>query len=155
MADSSKDKQPAWKPGNQLGIPKYQAGGNRSIGRLKHLNFDPIGELVSNYRAVQKEIERQEMIRDNQIVELTTTGKTKAYRPEVHHALYDKLINIGEKLLRYGYGRVPETTVVEQKQAMPLIVNLTKKGQVYVANDTQPDQATDVWPEEGDDDEYP
>lgn len=139
MAESD-NQQPAWKPGNQLGVPKFHAGGRKSVARLTQLRYDPIGELVTNYRRLEAELERQEKIRDGIIVELTATGKPKSYRPEVHHAIYDKLIAIGDKLLRYGYGRVPETTIVEEKKPMPLIVNLTKKGEVYVANDTQPDQ---------------
>lgn len=128
-------RQPPLRGGRQPGIPQYQAGGPRSVRRLANLNYDPIGELVSNYRAIQAEITRQENIRDGKIVEFTANGRPKNYRPEVHHALYDKLINIGEKLLRYGYGRVPETIQVEDKRSQPLIVNLTKKGDVYVAND--------------------
>lgn len=136
MADSN--KQPAWKPGNQMGIPKFHAGGHKSVARLAQLRYDPIGELVEQYRYVQSEVTRQEKIRDGIIVELTATGKQKNYRAEVHHALLDKLIAIGDRLLRYGYGRVPETIQVEDKRAQPLIVNLTKKGDVYIAND-QPD----------------
>ena len=134
MAEND-NKQPAWKPGNQLGVPKFHAGGHKSVTRLRQLQYDPIGELVENYRKLQYEIERQEKIRDGIIVELTATGKPKNYRAEVHHALYDKLIAIGDKLLRYGYGRVPETVLVEEKKPLPLIVNLTKKGDTYVVND--------------------
>ena len=138
MADSD-NTQPAWKPGNQLGIPKFHAGGNKSVNRLRQLQYDPIGELVAKYRMLEAEIARQEKIRDGVIVELTATGKPKSYRAEVHHALFDKMIAIGDKLLRYGYGRVPETTIVEERKPQPLIVNLTKKGDVYIANDVQPD----------------
>jgi len=138
MADSD-NTQPAWKPGNQLGIPKFHAGGNKSVNRLRQLQYDPIGELVAKYRMLEAEIARQEKIRDGVIVELTATGKPKSYRAEVHHALFDKLIAIGDKLLRYGYGRVPETVVVEEKKPLPLIVNLTKRGETYVVNeDTNP-----------------
>lgn len=124
---------------NQVGKPKYFAGGPRSVARLKHLKFDPIGELVAKYRDLEKEVERQKLIRDNVIVELTSAGKPRAYRPEVHHALYDKQISIGEKLLRYAYGRVPDEGAEMPKQPMPLIVNLTKKGETYIANDTEED----------------
>lgn len=148
MADDI--KQPPLRGGRPPGIPQYQAGGQKSVARLKQLQYDPIGELVGTYNKLKAELERQEKIRDGVIVELTSTGKPKAYRAEVHHALYDKLIAISEKLLRYGYGRVPETTIVEEKRPMPLIVNLTKKGEVYVANE-QPDQLEF---DEGMEDEY-
>ena len=133
MADEI--KQPPLRGGRVAGVGQFHAGAKRSVARLKQLNYDPIGELVANYRKLQAEIERQEKIRDGVIVELTSTGKVKAYRAEIHHALYDKLIAIGEKLLRYGYGRVPETTIVEDRKPMPLIVNLTKKGDVYTVNE--------------------
>ena len=137
MADDI--KQPPLRGGRPPGIPQFQAGGQKSVARLRQLQYDPIGELVETYNKLKLELERQEKIRDGIIVELGSTGKPKAYRAEVHHALYDKMITIGDKLLRYGYGRVPETTIVEEKKPMPLIVNLTKKGDVYVANE-QPDQ---------------
>lgn len=139
MADEI--KQPPLRGGRTAGVGQFHSGAKRSVARLKQLNYDPIGELVANYRKLQAEVERQEKIRDGAIVELTSTGRTKAYRAEVHHALYDKLITIGDKLLRYGYGRVPETTIVEDRKPMPLVVNLTKKGEVYTVNeDAMPDR---------------
>lgn len=136
------NKQPDWKrgnPGGQLGVPKYHSGGNKSINRLKQLQYDPIGELVATHNKLKAELERQEQIRDGVIVELTATGKPKAYRAEVHHALYDKVIAISEKLLRYNYGRVPELNVVESRVPQPMVVNLTKKGDTYVINNEMPD----------------
>jgi len=109
------------------------SGAHRSAIRLRTLKFDPISTLVSQYRALEKEIERQEQIRLGMIVELNAQGKPRAYRPEVHHALYDKLTTISDKLLRYAYSRVPEE-VFEDKPTAPLVVNLTKKGETYVVN---------------------
>lgn len=145
--------QPPLKAGRQGGPTPtlFQAGAKRSQLRLKHLGFDPIGELVKQYRQLELELEYQEGLRSGAIVELSaSTGKAKAYRPEVHHAIYDKLIKVGEALLRYGYGRVPETTVVEEKRPMPLVVNLTKKGETYVINDNSGDMPD----EEMDDDSF-
>ena len=136
--------QPALRPGMSVGTNRsgtnYMAGAKRSQLRLKHLGFDPIGELVSQYKVIQEEIEYQKKLRSGEIVELNpSTGKSRAYRAEIHHGLLDKLTKIGEALLRYGYGRVPETSIVEEKKALPLVVNLTKKGDQYVINDTQPE----------------
>jgi hypothetical protein len=128
--------QPAWKPGSQLGVAKFRAGAPKSVKRLEQLRFDPINELVETYRKIQKEVEYQEKLRDGVVVELQLNGKPKAYRPDVHHALFDKLAKIGESLLRYNYGRVPETVNLETKNTAPLVVNLTRKGDVYVANDS-------------------
>jgi hypothetical protein len=124
------------------------SGAHRSAIRLRTLNFDPITTLVSQYKALEKEIERQEKIRDGVVVELNANGKPKAYRAEVHHALYDKLTNISDKLLRYAYSRVPED-VVEEKVTSPLIVNLTKKGETYVVNDV-PETVEDDYERESD-----
>ena len=117
------------KPKN--GVVRYNFGAKRSIAKLKKLGYDPITILVATHNYICLEIERQEKIRDGQVVELTTTGKVKAYRPEVHHALLDRLIKIGENLMRFKYGRVPE--VLEQLKDPPksLIINLTKKGEKY------------------------
>lgn len=145
--------QPSYSRGRPKGIVQYHGGGPKSVRRMAAVGFDPIGELVKNYRKLEAEVERQEKIRDNLIVELSTTGKPKAYRAEVHHALYDRLISVGEKLLRYKYGRVPETAIVEEKKAMPLVVNLTRKGDQYVINDnsSESEEAMEAEQEELDD----
>lgn len=123
----------------QTGIPKFVAGSARSVGRLKILNFDPIGELVHKYRDLEKELERQKQIRNGEVVELTAAGKPKSHNPEIMLAIYDKQVNIAEKLLRYRYGRVPEVDDGRVAPPAALIVNLTKKGETYVVNEEQPD----------------
>jgi hypothetical protein len=133
------NRQPNLKAGPAAGVPKYFRGGPKSVARLRNLNYDPIQELVEKYRKLEKEIEYQEKLRSNEIVELTATGKARAYRADQHYALYDKLINIGDKLLRYKYGRVPETDDEGNKSPSPLVINLTKKGDAYVVNEEQPD----------------
>jgi hypothetical protein len=86
----------------------------RGQQQLESLGYDPIEQLVNVHKYLIKELQRQEDIRDGKLVELTSTGKVKAYRPEVHHALFNQMITIGEKLLRYGYSRVPEVSQVQQ-----------------------------------------
>lgn len=109
----------------------FQSGSKRSICRLDDLRFDPIRELVEKYRRLEGELDYQEDVRANKIVPLTSTGKVRAYNAETHMVVYDKLLNTAEKLLRYYYGRVPETTIVEEKKASPLVVNLTRDGETY------------------------
>jgi hypothetical protein len=58
-------------------------------------------------------------------------------------SIYDKQIAIAEKLLRYNYGRVPEISEEQQRAPMPLIVNLTKKGDTYIVNNEVPDDTPD------------
>jgi hypothetical protein len=91
-------------------IPTAQ---ERSQQQLAQLGYDPIKALVSTHNYLMQEIERQEKIRNGEIVEISSTGRVKAYRAEVHHALLTQLVAIGEKLLRYGYARVPETQHVQ------------------------------------------
>lgn len=129
-------------PKNQ---PKWQPGYPRSVRRLARLGFDPIGELVDKYRKLEGELEYQEKLRSGAIVELRSDGKPRAYRAETHMAIYDKLIAVSEKLLRYNYGRVPELNLVEERKPTPLIVNLTKKGEVYTVNDESQQITGDIY----------
>jgi hypothetical protein len=117
----------------------YRRGAARSVARLRSLEFDPIGELVAQYRKLQDELKRQEDIRANRIVELRADGKPKSYRVDIHMGLYDKLREIGKELLRYGYGRVPELNVVTDRVPQPLVVNLARKGEQFVINN-EPDE---------------
>lgn len=123
-------QQPSGR-GGSAARTNFKSGSKRSISRLDDLQFDPIRELVEKYRKLEGELEYQEKVRSNEIVPLTATGKIRWYNPETHMGIYDKLLNTGDKLLRYYYGRVPETIQIEEKQAMPLVVNLTKEGDVY------------------------
>lgn len=144
MSDEKQPMLPA--RGRPPGIPQYAAGSKRSIQRLANLNFDPIGALVEQYRKLEKELEYQEKLRTGEIVELNGLGKPRAYRAEVHHALFDKMEKIGSSLLRYGYGRVPETDETGRSSGGGgLVVNLTRRGEQYVVkpldelNDDLPD----------------
>ena len=112
----------------------FISGSKRSEKRLKELGFDPIQRLVMLYEHLTLEVAYQEALRDGRITELTPAGNPKAYKPYVHHNLFDKLANIGEKLLRYGYGRVPETLNLSNTTPKPLIINTTKKDEKYVIN---------------------
>jgi hypothetical protein len=127
-------EQPQIKGGG-AGQPSWVAGKKKSIDRLRNLMYDPIGELVCTHRRLEIELMRQEMLRENLIEDVTPTGKPRYYSYQHHYALYDRLIKISESLLRYGYGRVPENNVIEEKKPAPLIVNLNRKGTVYVANE--------------------
>jgi hypothetical protein len=133
MADEI--EQPPIRGGRTPGIPQFQSGGHKSVVRLRQLQYDPIGELVEKYRKLEAELEYQEKLRSGEIVELNAQGKPRSYRAEIHHAIYDRLIAVSDKLMRYKYGRVPETVLIEEKKPLPLIVNLTKKGETYVVND--------------------
>jgi hypothetical protein len=133
-------KQLTVQPKNRPMSVQFRRGGRRSIKKLRDLSWDPITELVNNYRRVEAEILRQEAIRDGKVVEMTANGKIRSYYAPTHHALYDKLIKIGEALLRYGYGRVPEIEKESEKPAQPFVVNLTQQGDTFVINDIEEDE---------------
>jgi hypothetical protein len=116
---------------------RYGPGSARSIAKLKKLNFDPITELVELYGEIQGEIEYQKKLRSQEVVELTATGKPRAYFAPNHYGLFDKAIKIGESLLRYKYGRVPENQIEAEKVKQSLTINLSKKGDTYVLNDQE------------------
>jgi hypothetical protein len=129
------------KPGYTL----TQRGSDRAVARLKALQYDPIKELVDLHTELEIEVERQKKIRAGEIVELTSTGKPRAYRAEVHHALYDKLIAIGKELIKYGYS--PQSSGngdgVAAPPKAPLVIQLTEEGETYVVNDPSIDAVED------------
>lgn len=128
-------KQPV---GRLKGIPQYKSGGPKSVNKLKVLNFDPIEELVSKYKKLEAELEYHEKVREGSIVPLTPTGKVRSYDSETHMNVYDKLLKVSESLLRYRYGRVPETVNFEDKTVPPLIINLDKSGsRQLLVNDSE------------------
>lgn len=114
---------------------KYNSGSSTSVSKLQQLHFDPIERLVATYIKLEDEIDRQERLRSGALKELMGNGKQRSYRQEDHFALYDKLINISEKLLRYRYGRVPEGDNQDKiRKAGALVVHLTKKDGVHQIN---------------------
>jgi len=115
------------------------AGSARSKERLAQLSFDPIQELVVLYREVEALIQLEYKYRDREIIRFTTKGLEMAWYPDNLDKLLDKKMNISDKLLRYGYGRVPETTVVEDKRMPAFVVHTTKKGAVYHTGDREED----------------
>lgn len=129
----------------------YHGGTQRSQRKLSDLNFDPIEQMVEKYRKLEAELAYQEAVREGTIVPLNSNGKPRTYNPEVHMAIYDKLVTVTDKLLRYKYGRVPETSVVETKEKPPLVINLTKEGEKYVINE---DTSVYLEDQSGEFDEY-
>lgn len=140
-------KQPAYKTNKAAMVrhtPIYNRGSPNAVARLKCLGFDPIKKLVDSYEEIQGEIERQKKIRAGEIVELTATGKPRAYRAEIHHALIAQRDKIANDLLRYGYKRVPENDTPERKSTPTLTVELTAKGETYVVNPPIQEQPSGV-----------
>lgn len=105
--------------------------------KLAQLGFDPIEEAVKLYKHVRKEILYMEGLRvvpDGMTIDPPKGCKTRQrYSSMAHGALLtleQKLIN---DLMRYGYARVSESVTVETKDATPLCITMTQKGEVYEA----------------------
>jgi len=121
--------QPRPKGGRVTGQPVYYGGGKRSQGVLKNLGFDPIRTLVERFKELENEVAFWKGIRDGSVVQvINKEGKERYYDSDAHMQAEKMLIDIGDKLLRYGYGRVPETVNVNDNRPPALIVNLTSEG---------------------------
>lgn len=131
VAEKRKIEQPRGNGNDVIPIKRFHAGSERSKERLRVLGYDPIGELVATYHEILKLIELEYKYRDKEIVRLNAAGKEVNWYPDMLEKLLDKKINIADKLLRYGYGRVPETQMIEEKQMPAFIVHTTKQGAVY------------------------
>ena len=102
----------------------FRAGSVRSQVRLEELGFDPIGELVMLYKQLQNEDKIMCAIRDGVYVQLNDKANKIRYSYVAHMTLLGQLEKVASQLLRYGYGRVPETITVEDKTTESLIINM-------------------------------
>lgn len=102
----------------------YRTGSVKSQVRLEELGFDPIGELVMLYRQLQNEDKIMCSLRDGTYVPINDDGRRIRYSYVAHMTLLGQLEKVASQLLRYGYGRVPETITVEEKTSEALIINL-------------------------------
>ncbi len=87
---------------------------------------------VELYRNLEAEIAYQEALRDGTIVLLNAKGQPRQWYPDHLYALYDKLDRIANDLLRYGYGRTPETNILATDDRAPLVINLSRGGKKVV-----------------------
>jgi hypothetical protein len=122
-------QQPPIKRGPSLGRPRYDFGGKRSVAVLRELGFDPIRKLVERYKELENEIAFWKGIRDRSVIQIIDDkGKERYYDSDAHMQAEKMLLDVGDKLLRYGYGRVPETVNVNDTRPPALVVNLTTTG---------------------------
>lgn len=127
--------QPPIRPGavgkGSRSRPLYQAGSKRSRAVLRDLGFDPITALVEQYRELEEELRYHEALRAGTIVQLSEKGNPLRYRWEPHMKCYELLQAIGDKLLRYGYGRVPEGDDLSNRRPAPMIIEMSSTGEVW------------------------
>jgi len=157
LLDNKNDEeavQPPVKRGPPPGVPRR--GSRDAARRLAQLNFDPIQEAVKLFDKISNEIEKMEMIRDGKVEGIMMEdGKMRMRFSSMAYAnlliLQQKTIN---DLIRYGYARVSETQILQQNTATPLLITMTKKGEVYNdLVDAQIQQETQVTYNEDDEDE--
>jgi hypothetical protein len=112
------------KPGRKR---KYS---HESIMKLEKLGFDPIEEMVKLFHDIQAQITFQE--NEQEVARaLTAKGDYKTrtrYSAMAHSALMESRRNIIVDLMRYRYGRVPETVNLTQKDLPPMVIQLAVHG---------------------------
>lgn len=119
-------EQPPANMQEQQKVKRYVGGSARSVERLEILKFDPIENLVNDYHEIQELIALEYKYRDAVIVRMhPSTGKAMAWYPDMLDKLLDKRMRISSELMRYGYGRVPETNTLEVKEVPKFGVVLT------------------------------
>jgi hypothetical protein len=106
---------------------RFHAGSERSQKRLGELNYDPIGELVEQYHEICRLIASEMAWKEGRETRLNAKGQERVFHHDFLDKLLDKKERIANNLIRYGYGRVPEIGVVEEKQVVPFVVNLSSK----------------------------
>jgi hypothetical protein len=124
-------KQPPVRDSAVTAPKRYNGGSERSRLRLRELNFDPIGELVGKYHEIQELIKTELRYQSGELVALRADGKEKKWTPHLLMELYKMQSEIADKLLRYGYGRVPEVNIQEDRKLPPMLIQTTAKGEIY------------------------
>jgi hypothetical protein len=134
--------------------PRFFDGGKRSIAVLKANGFCPITELITQYGKLQLELKYWEDVRDGKIIRLGPNGKEvrSSYNSDAHMAVYNLLITVGDKLLRYGYGRVPENLPDAPTRPQALVINLTTDdgNKTYSINNGEEFTDAEIVPDEDD-----
>lgn len=118
-----------------LGVTKIHRGSPRAQAVLSRLEFDPITAMVNKYRELEEELAYQKKLRSGAVLELTSQGKPRAYRAEIHLSIFDKQLVVAKELLRYKYGRVSEGEQNDKPPLAPMVVQLTSEGDTHVIND--------------------
>jgi len=108
-------------------VEKFPSGGLKSVRRLNELRYDPIKEQVNLYHKLVALEKFHEELRVGRPVHLDQNGNPRRYSAQAHAEVRDQMIKVNESLLRYGYGRVPETVQVEGTPPA-LVINLSQAG---------------------------
>jgi hypothetical protein len=128
--------QPPMPIGGSQGDKKLVANTQRSRARLEQLKFDPIEKLVRLYDILEAENVYWIQLRQaSSVQELDANGKKKKthrYSGVAHAAVLSQMGKVAADLMRYAYGRVPETINVNTEKPKPMIINLSDDRSVMV-----------------------
>lgn len=113
VSDASEDQ-----PVAKFQLPKSLViESHKSAKKLESLEFDPISKLVELHDRIGSQIFN--MMYD-------AGGAPKKFSQVAMASLLTIQSKIASDLLRYGYSRVSETTVIEQTVARPMQIVLTR-----------------------------
>lgn len=106
--------------------PYYGRGVPASAKKLHELKFDPLEAMVKLYDKLLEEEKIYCTIRDGKRHMVTQDGKVRSvkYSAVSHASILSQLEKVAADLLRYKYGRVPETVDVAHHDVGGLIINL-------------------------------
>ena len=102
--------------------------GHRSVRKLRELEFDPLEAQVKLYKDLLVEEAYVRSLRSGDSMgrfRYDSEGKRIRYSAQYHASIMMLIQKTAGDLTRYSYGRVPETTMVENKQVAPLVIEMT------------------------------
>lgn len=106
-----------------FGLIKRPSLKSESRSKLKYLGFDPIEQLVNIHQKLEKEEQYYSDLRRN--VANGTAPKGLRYSYIAHVSVLNQLQDVSNKLLRYRYARVPETTTIDSSYVPAFSINLS------------------------------
>lgn len=117
-----------------------------SVKKLAALGFDPIEKLVECHKSIASEIQRQQKLQKEKDEKELITGKMckNGYSAMAHTALLvaeQKLLN---DLVPYRYSKVPVEVKVDDNSLPPIMISLTKQGDVYSIDPSENIDINDV-----------
>ena len=129
-------EQPPMQTNGVIPGKQFRAGSKKSQEKLAELGFDPITKMVQLYERLTKEDQYWEMMKGkSNNVQLDAEGKEvkrTRYSSHAHAAVLGQLEKVINNLMRYNYGRVPETVNLNLEKKPGLVVNTTN-GEVIKA----------------------
>ena len=139
------------EPGNRRGrkVGSQLRYSKSSVMKLAELGVDPIEMMVQTYHEVTEEMKDMQALKLKPLV--LPNGDTRRFSAMAYAQLLTIHQKIAADLMRYGYGRVPETVKIEEKKLPGLTIQLTPKGGVFQAEG--PDEFLQAYAGEDEDDD--